>query len=560
MDLQKDLGLEDKLSVSDAEEDNELKESDFNFDLSDDEGNPIGESEEEYGVDIKSKPETISSFEIEKDELEDKIFPEQDEETLREIADDIEKEIEIDEISDQKEAIASGTIIDEDIDTKGLIIGEAESEELDEAISFDQESDELPDIPSEDLDLDLAELSQEDEFVEEIEDIEDIKENQDMLTDDEMKIDTTDIDKIAEDLDEKNLSDEISDELPDITSEALDEEISSDIISDELPEIPTEDLDLDLAELSQEDEFIEEIEEIEDIEDIKEDQDMLSDDEIKIDTSEINDDLSDTVSDELPDISSEDLDIDLTELNEDFQEEKISNDQENTIPEDLEVDLSEDEIESISNNLSEIEEEIDLTEIDIPSKFDSKIIDDSSDTIISADDNTESINIDDNDLKNIEEDIIDDDILLTEIDDDLSDIESIEELQEDTGSLDKIDLDNIPEPTFFDEEAKEIDSISLSLDELDNVTADANEETKIDFDNTDELKNEIYDDLKTEMIEKNDVSDTQNISSLKQNVKDVLEYLDQLLDALPEEKIKEFAESKIFDKYKNLFEELKIKN
>jgi pilus assembly protein FimV len=45
---------------------------------------------------------------------------------------------------------------------------------------------------------------------------------------------------------------------------------------------------------------------------------------------------------------------------------------------------------------------------------------------------------------------------------------------------------------------------------------------------------------------------------LKSNVKTVLKYLDELLDALPEEKIKNFAESKTFEIYKNLFDELKI--
>ena len=128
LDLQKDLGLEDKLSITD-EDKNDLNESDFDFDLSDDEGNPIGESEEEYGVDVKSKPETITSFEMENNTFEEKIFPEQDEETLRSIVDDIEKEIEINEIADEQEAINSDIEIEELDTSDGLVVGEAESNE-----------------------------------------------------------------------------------------------------------------------------------------------------------------------------------------------------------------------------------------------------------------------------------------------------------------------------------------------------------------------------------------------------------------------------------------------
>jgi len=36
----------------------------------------------------------------------------------------------------------------------------------------------------------------------------------------------------------------------------------------------------------------------------------------------------------------------------------------------------------------------------------------------------------------------------------------------------------------------------------------------------------------------------------------VLSYLDQLLEALPEDKIKQFAQSEYFGVYKRLFEEL----
>jgi hypothetical protein len=45
-------------------------------------------------------------------------------------------------------------------------------------------------------------------------------------------------------------------------------------------------------------------------------------------------------------------------------------------------------------------------------------------------------------------------------------------------------------------------------------------------------------------------------SSLKEELKTVLSYMDQLLESLPEEKIEEFAKSEYFETYKKLFEEL----
>jgi hypothetical protein len=45
-------------------------------------------------------------------------------------------------------------------------------------------------------------------------------------------------------------------------------------------------------------------------------------------------------------------------------------------------------------------------------------------------------------------------------------------------------------------------------------------------------------------------------SGLKNELKTVLSYMDQLLESLPEDKIEEFAKSEYFDTYKKLFKEL----
>jgi hypothetical protein len=44
--------------------------------------------------------------------------------------------------------------------------------------------------------------------------------------------------------------------------------------------------------------------------------------------------------------------------------------------------------------------------------------------------------------------------------------------------------------------------------------------------------------------------------TLKNELRTVLSYMDQLLESLPEEKIEEFAKSEYFDSYKKLFKEL----
>ena len=45
---------------------------------------------------------------------------------------------------------------------------------------------------------------------------------------------------------------------------------------------------------------------------------------------------------------------------------------------------------------------------------------------------------------------------------------------------------------------------------------------------------------------------------LKEEIKSVLLYMDQLLENLPDEKIEEFAQSSYFETYKKLFKELGI--
>ncbi|MBQ9494109.1 MAG: hypothetical protein IJR50_00545 [Treponema sp.] len=110
---------------------------------------------------------------------------------------------------------------------------------------------------------------------------------------------------------------------------------------------------------------------------------------------------------------------------------------------------------------------------------------------------------------------------VTEIVPDNADADTLEDIPEDMASVDDFLK---PEPTIAE---------SLTQDNLDYLNTD--EAAKK------ELKNESTADISSE---------------LKEEVKSVLLYMDQLLESLPEEKIVEFARSEQFATYKKLFTEL----
>jgi len=96
---------------------------------------------------------------------------------------------------------------------------------------------------------------------------------------------------------------------------------------------------------------------------------------------------------------------------------------------------------------------------------------------------------------------------------------------------------------------------------------DAEEENQsLDLSDADEIESfETEDaDTTTAPVEELSPSSTENEpngkdilpANLRQEVKTVLSYMDQLLESLPESKIEEFAHSEYFDTYKKLFEEL----
>ncbi len=98
------------------------------------------------------------------------------------------------------------------------------------------------------------------------------------------------------------------------------------------------------------------------------------------------------------------------------------------------------------------------------------------------------------------------------------------------------------------------DSESVDLDSLEEMAVEEDQDLPVHPE--DSFTNELND--KVEEIR--DAALKGNIpDELKDEIKDILLYMDQLLESLPDDKIQEFARSEHFEVYKKIFEELGIK-
>lgn len=125
--------------------------------------------------------------------------------------------------------------------------------------------------------------------------------------------------------------------------------------------------------------------------------------------------------------------------------------------------------------------------------------------------------------------------------------EQVEDLQEENSSTE----DNEPVDSVFDQWGKP--SEENSFEEPQTVEQKEDKE-----DTAEELKSEDVEALKPVANNTNTTSANNSTipSDMKQEIKSVLSYMDQLLENLPEDKITEFAQSKQFETYKKLFSEL----
>ena len=200
------------------------------------------------------------------------------------------------------------------------------------------------------------------------------------------------------------------------------------------------------------------------------------------------------------------------------------------------------------------------------------IIEDVEDTKIISDNNNGVEEISDHTIVvPATDDTLSDGIEDTELSDDI--IDNAAELETDTieKSADEIGGEN-PEDesetidlSSFDADLEPTEGIAdfnaddgVSDEDM-NAIADELEDTKIDI--SEEETNQIYDSLQNEeSADENADAASEVNTDLKKDIKNVLTCLDSLLGALPEEKIKEFAESKEFEAYRRLFEQLDIKH
>ena len=143
-----------------------------------------------------------------------------------------------------------------------------------------------------------------------------------------------------------------------------------------------------------------------------------------------------------------------------------------------------------------------------------------------------------------------DDLSLDEEGLDLSDLET-ETDEIDLSDLEPIELD-IDEPNFTD-----LGSIDFEdAEELEVESEDGNDLSLIP-----EAMEPVIDEPDLDLVSSEPAvrpDDTEISPLLKEELKSVLSYMDQLLESLPDEKIEEFARSEYFETYKKLFKELGI--
>lgn len=256
---------------------------------------------------------------------------------------------------------------------------------------------------------------------------------------------------------------------------------------------------------------------------------------------------------------------DFTDDTKGFKEE--DDDDEHEIPESL--DLSFEEKKEVEINTSKSLEQTENTEIDlkdeesfeIPQELDISAIED---TEFSDNKDLHDMKIEPSHINSSNEDFR------------YLDEDSSEELQSEVSDyiMETEELNNIPDSQEIDLDLPELendfDNLKETEEEIFNKSLNTSEEFKNEILNTSDIttSTEIE---KEKTASKSENSGLKNISNelynseektissgLTKEIKSVLAYMDQLLESLPDNKIKEFAESEYFDKYNRIFDELGI--
>jgi len=255
-------------------------------------------------------------------------------------------------------------------------------------------------------------------------------------------------------------------------------------------------------------------------------------DSIELDDSDGIEESSSENDEDIPELEEIDLDSELPE--EVFEE--INPDGDEDIPELEEIDLDSELPEEVfEETISNEPEDFEIEEIDLGDSGAGEI------PVISLDEAIDEIEA-------VDEFSLDDD----------PEIEVIEDLEIDFG-----DEGDEVEVTLPDNDFNELPGTEdLDLDSLDALVTEEIVELP-EPDNEEEILPEFTNSPESTAADLREKTKTAlELSSLpgdlKEEIKEVLKYMDQLLESLPDDKIQEFARSEHFEVYKKIFEELGI--
>ena len=245
------------------------------------------------------------------------------------------------------------------------------------------------------------------------------------------------------------------------------------------------------------------------------------------------------------------------EKDEIFADEDILNDVEPEHINDLKEDISYLDEDSIDEDI--IQEDFITNEITDDLVFEEEILDTSAkqDTDTTEENNT----IEDFDLKITELELPDGQSI--PLGDEYSDFnaitDNIEEGHDEASDFEDLKFDENLEQEEV-EPSDEIQSDEIAWeDSTSTVNMDDNEDSVFSAEELDQTAQDIPRlELDESAAEEQKIQTETLHIHLKDEIKSVLTYMDQLFESLPEEKIEEFAKSEYFDTYKRLFDELGI--
>ncbi|TVQ24175.1 MAG: hypothetical protein EA383_11935 [Spirochaetaceae bacterium] len=147
-----------------------------------------------------------------------------------------------------------------------------------------------------------------------------------------------------------------------------------------------------------------------------------------------------------------------------------------------------------------------------------------------------------------------------DLEQELSDIDELTDEDEPAGGQDIPDIDGISNEDQLTTEDELADIEEFSEEDIsddDELVAPVSEEVPTEDFEVDE-QSELQPDTDIEVTDESTRNVDEIPSGLREEIRSVLTYMDQLLESLPEDKIREFAESEHFEVYKRLFEELDL--